>query len=93
MKSDAGKMRKSGAGCSNHSHGKVIAMCAINAGEKPPSLVEWVRSLEALGIDAFHLAPHHVQLLEFLEEFVSCDPPRRLIINMPPSRRPLRPQD
>lgn len=61
-----------------------------SASANRPTLVEWIQALADLEGDSFRLAPHHVQLLEFLEGFVASDPPRRLIICAPPSRLPLR---
>lgn len=61
-----------------------------SASTERPTLFEWVQALEAQGDDALRLAPHHVQILEFLEDFVASDPPRRLIIGALPSRFPLR---
>lgn len=62
-------------------------------GVNPPTLVEWVQALESHREDVLRLAPHQIQILEFLEDFVASDPPRRLIICDPPSRLPLRRQD
>ncbi|HEV2862874.1 MAG TPA: hypothetical protein VGX48_17795 [Pyrinomonadaceae bacterium] len=57
---------------------------------KRPTFAEWLKQLEAAGIDIPRLAPHQLTLAHFLEEFAGSEPPRRLIIERPPSRLPIK---
>lgn len=73
-------------------HTADVSAASLPAGSRP-TFAEWLRALEAQGLDVPRLAPHHLELLRVLESLASSAPPRRLIICAPPSRLPLRRQD